>query len=163
MSTAAFPGDFAAFAEVFEGPLYWPDVAADQLEEAYEALRTWVEAALIRFSWDSQVLPACWWRHAPFVEALVALRDHERGSYAPTASATAAIEFHRAVRDIEARLRAWRAELRCEATHDPSHDQPRTLPHGGFADYVADQVRRRKAAEEKAKAEEEARAKDHQN
>jgi hypothetical protein len=93
------------------------------------------------------VLPSCWWRHPPFVEALAALKDHERGSYAPTAPATAAVEFHRAVRDIEARLRSWCCELRCEAAHDPSHDQLRTLPEVGFAEFVAELARRRKEDE----------------
>jgi hypothetical protein len=80
----------------------------------------------------------------PSARALAALRDHERGCYAPTAPPTGAVEFHRALRDIEVRLKTWVADLRCDGRHDPSHDRDRYLPLDGFEDWVAADVQRRR-------------------
>jgi hypothetical protein len=141
---AGWEAGLAELAEAFSGPLLWPEVPAGEAEAAWGELREWVEAAMVRFSWDTHLLPSCWFRHNHLVEALSALRDHERGSYAPTAPSTAGVEFHRALRDIEARLRAWCAELRCEAAHDASHDRPRKLPEGGFSAFVANDLQARR-------------------
>ena len=117
-------GDLDDFADAFAAPLYWPALPAERVRTEWEALAAWVGGLVLRFGYDSHVIPTCWWRHNCFVEALSALRDHERGSYAPTSPSTAAVEFHRALRDVEARLRAWAAELRCDGEHDHSHDRP---------------------------------------
>jgi hypothetical protein len=114
------------------------------LAEEMTALRAWVEGLVGRFSLDSHVLPACWWRHNNLVEALAALRDHERASYASAAAATAPVEFHRALRDIEALLRSWMAELRCEAGHDASHDRARRLPADGWEQWLTSETERRR-------------------
>ncbi|HZT67933.1 MAG TPA: hypothetical protein VFA11_19255 [Acidimicrobiales bacterium] len=146
--------DLDEFADAFHGPLYWPGLSTERARSEWEALVVWVAGLVSRFGYDSHVVPSCWWRHNCFVEALSALRDHERGSYAPTAPPSAAVEFHRALRDIEARLRAWSAELRCDAEHDQSHDRPRRLPTEGFSEWVAaDSARRRRAALDAALAE----------
>ena len=46
----------------------------------------------------------CWEQHRGKVEALFALKDHERVCYAETASPTAAVEWFLAYREIETRL-----------------------------------------------------------
>jgi len=137
--------ELAALTAGFAGPVLWPRLAAAELAEELEALRGWAEGLVERFGLDSHVVPACWWRHNHLVEAMAALRDHERGSYAPTAPPTAAVEFHRALRDVEVRLRDWVAELRCEAGHDSSHDRPRRLAAEGWADWLAAETQRRQA------------------
>jgi hypothetical protein len=137
--------ELAALTAGFAGPVLWPRLAAAELADELEALRDWAEALVERFGLDSHVVPACWWRHNHLVEALAALRDHERGSYAPTAPPTAAVEFHRALRDIEVRLRDWVAELRCEAGHDASHDRARRLGAEGWEDWLAAEAQRRHA------------------
>jgi hypothetical protein len=123
----------AAIEAGFDAPVLWPKLPAKDVADKLGELRAWVEALVVRFGLDSHVVPACWWRHNHLVEALAALRDHERGSYALVAPPTAAVEFHRALRDIEGRLRSWVGELRCEAGHDPSHDIPRRLSTEGWA------------------------------
>jgi hypothetical protein len=57
-----------------------------------------------RFHIDSRVIPPCWEQHNGMVEALAALRDHERDCYAETAPPSAAVDWLRAFREIEARL-----------------------------------------------------------
>ena len=56
---------------------------------------------------------------------LAALRDHELVNYGDSAPGSAAVDWHRAFRDIEARLREWTGQLACGATHEtrsrPSH------------------------------------------
>ncbi len=90
-----------------------------------------------RFDLDAHVVPACWWRHNHLVEALGALRDYERACYAPASPATAAVEFHRGLRDVQALLRSRVADLRCEGGHDPSHDKVRQLPTEGWELWLA--------------------------
>lgn len=137
-------GDMGELADTFGAPLFWPDLPAERAEEEWQALAGWVARLVNRFDWDTHVVPACWWRHNHIVEALSALRDHERGCYAPTAPPTAAVEFHRALRDIESRLKAWVSDLRCDARHDPSHDRARHLPADGFDTWVATDSQRRR-------------------
>jgi hypothetical protein len=137
-------GDLGELADAFGAPLFWPDLPAERAGEEWHALAGWMARLAARFDWDTHVIPVCWWRHNHLVEALAALRDHERGCYAPTAPPTAAVEFHRALRDIETRLKTWVADLRCDARHDPTHDQARPLPANGFDDWVAADCERRR-------------------
>jgi hypothetical protein len=66
-----------------------------------------------RFALDTRVIPPCWPRHNALVEALSALRDHERASYHQTAPPTAAVDWLRALRDVEALLRSIAAQTQC--------------------------------------------------
>jgi hypothetical protein len=146
-------GDLRELADAFGAPLFWPDLPAERAAEEWQALAEWVGHVVARFDWDSHVVPACWWRHNHLVEALAALRDHERGCYAPTAPPTGAVEFHRALRDVESRLKGWVADLRCDARHDPSHDRDRHLAMDGFDEWVAaDGGRRQQQARDDALA-----------
>jgi hypothetical protein len=125
-------------------PIHWPSLIPGEAAEEWEALRQWVEALRIRFP-HAVRLPNCWWQHNDLVEALSALRDHERASYADTASATGPVDWHRAFRDIEQRLEVWIKRLGC--TSDRGHQppaQPVDTTPDGWADYVKADVRRRK-------------------
>ncbi len=100
-------------------PTHWPHSRQPTPSE-WEELRAWVEELCGRFAHlDHHVIPRCWWRHNEHVEALAALRDHERSSFSDTAPATAPLDWFRALRDIAALLRAWTAEPGCGATHQP--------------------------------------------
>ncbi len=106
---------------------YWPDISADAGAVEWVDLRSWVKELQERFSHlDHHVIPNCWWRHNEHVEALVALRDHERSSFSNTAPATAPLDWFRALRDITALLRTWTAERSCGAVHQnpPSRLHP---------------------------------------
>jgi len=121
----------AALAKLFEsdgltdtgeasGPIYWPALSAVEAEREWIDLRTWVEKLVMRFPHlDHHVIPLCWFRHNGHVEALVALHDYERTAFGESAPGTAAVDWHRAFRDIEARLREWTGQLACGATHEP--------------------------------------------
>jgi hypothetical protein len=134
-ASAGLFGDLDELAP--EGPLFWPDIAAGEAAAEWEELRTWVHRLVARYDLDSHVMPACWYRHNHLVEALVALRDYERGSFSVTAPPTAAVDWQRAWRDIETRLRAWTAELRCDGRHHPDHDARRVMPDGDWKAWVA--------------------------
>ena len=109
------------------GATHWPEVLAVEGAAKWEELRAWVEQLQERFSHlDHHVVPRCWWRHNEHVEALSALRDHERSSFAATAPATAPVDWFRALRDVTALLRSWTGDLSCGAAHqDPlAHSSP---------------------------------------
>jgi len=125
-------------------PFHWPDLTPGDARTAWPELRTWVEDLVARFPHlDHHVIPACWWRHNGHVEALAALRDHERVSYAATAPATAAIEWHRALRDVEAMLRAWTGQHGCGASHSGRHRQLRPPAPAEWEQFVDADVQRR--------------------
>lgn len=76
-------------------------------------LRAFVELLVERFCLDVRTVPPCWYRHNRMVEALSALRDHERACFTDQNSPAAAIDWLRAVRDTEARLIEWTARTGC--------------------------------------------------
>ena len=123
---------------------HWPSLPPENAELEWQELREWVEDLEERFPHlDHHAIPACWWQHNEHVEALAALRDHERVSYLPAAPATAPVEWMRALRDIEVLLRSWTAEYPCGAEHQ---EPPVQLWRGrfeGWEAHVAEDVRRR--------------------
>ncbi len=103
-------------------PTFWPATPAVDAAAEWTDLRAWVEALQTRFAaLDHHVIPRCWWRHNSHVEALTALRDHERSSFSDTAPATAPLDWFRALRDITILLKSWTSDLGCGSTHQ---DQP---------------------------------------
>jgi len=60
------------------GPLHWPTLSRDEAVHAFADLRVWVDQLVDRFAIEVRVIPPCWQQHNGMVEALSALRDHER-------------------------------------------------------------------------------------
>jgi hypothetical protein len=119
------------------GPIHWPDLSAEEAAQEWPALRTWVERLTARFSHlDHHVIPRCWFLHNGHVETLSALRDQERVNYGETAPGTAGVDWHRAFRDVEARLREWTAQLPCGATHEPRTRQAHPTTSGQWDAFV---------------------------
>ena len=79
------------------GPTHWPSLLPDDAPQAWADLRDWVEALVDRFGLETRIVPPCWYRHNTLVEALTALRDHERICFAPNASPTGAVDWFRAL------------------------------------------------------------------
>jgi hypothetical protein len=118
-------------------PLFWPTLSASDAEAEWESLRLWVERFRRRFPHATKI-PDCWYKHGDLVEALSALRDHERASYSSTAPPTAALEWHRAFRDIENRYESWIRRFKCQG--DPArshqHSEPDERPPTDWAEFV---------------------------
>jgi hypothetical protein len=142
-----FAADGPADLEDATGPTYWPELAARDLAAAWAQLGGWLEGLIARFPHlDHHVIPLCWYRHPGHVEALSALRDHQAVSYSDTAARTAAVDWHRAFRDIEARLREWTGQLACGATHEPGPRQIGPAHADDWSQFVADDITRRQQA-----------------
>ena len=145
-------GDVDDFADI-PAPTHWPGVPATDAGAQWEELRSWVDALQARFAHlDHHVIPRCWWRHNEHVEALVALRDHERSSFSETAPATAPLEWFRALRDISLMLKTWTAEVGCGAVHQDPPVPLRTMEHSEWERHVEADVRRRHEREIEAAA-----------
>jgi len=84
MTTSQDP--FAAELGDLQGPTHWPSLLPDDARQAWTDLRDWVEHLVDRFGLETRAIPPCWYQHNTVVEALSALRDHERISFAPSAS-----------------------------------------------------------------------------
>ena len=122
-------------------PTHWPSLLPEEARQAWADLRNWVEHLVDRFGLEARVVPPCWYRHNTLVEALSALRDHERISFAPSASPTAAVDWFRALREIEHRLSEASARTQCSVNeHRP--DPPRTwrMDQGQWQTFVEDDV-----------------------
>ena len=143
---AMFAGNGGANLDQVAGPLHWPAVNSDDIPRHWNELRDWVAELMRRFEHlDHHVIPLCWWRHNGHVEALIALRDQERMCYSDTSPPSAAVEWHRAFRDIEARMREWTASLPCGSRHDPRTRPTPAVEEGEWAAFVAQDAARRAA------------------
>jgi hypothetical protein len=116
---------FASEIGDLQGPTHWPSLLPDDARQAWADLRDWVEHLVDRFGLETRAVPPCWYRHNTIVEALSALRDHERISFAPSASPTAAVDWFRALREIEHRLSEAGARTQC-SVNEHRADPPRT-------------------------------------
>jgi hypothetical protein len=141
---AMFSGSAGTSLDQVAGPRLWPAVTAEEATERWVELREWVAELIRRFEHlDHHVIPLCWWRHNSHVEALMALRDHERMSYSDSSPPSAAVEWHRAFRDIEARLREWTSTLACGSHHDPRSRPIRNIDEDEWARFVAEDAKHR--------------------
>jgi hypothetical protein len=130
-----------------DGPVFWPAVSARDAVTEWESLRSWVDQLVGRFALDQRVVPSCWYRHNALVEALCALRDHQRACYSATAPPTAAVDWHRAFRDIEARMRGWASRTQCSANHHGDDQvRPSTAAASDWQQWLEADVARRKRA-----------------
>ncbi len=133
---------------MFAGPLHWPSIPAADIEREFRELRVWVQGLLERFEHlDHASIPACWWRHNGHVEALQALRDHERMSYAESSPAQAAASWHREFHFIEMRLREWTAYYGCAQDHRAPIRPTRSTDEQAWEAHLAEQKRRREERE----------------
>jgi hypothetical protein len=96
-----------------DGPVHLPSMTAPERERVMGQLREWVPRLVRRFAIEPRVIPPCWEQHNGMVEALFALKDHERVSYAETAPPSAPAEWFRAFSEIEARLSSIGALTQC--------------------------------------------------
>jgi hypothetical protein len=123
------------------GPVYWPDLTAEDAAAEWDGLRRWVLNLRIRFPQATKI-PDCWYRHNDLVEALSALRDYERASFSSTAPPSGAVEWHRAFRDIEARYETWIRKLPCQAGTGRGHEvtEPALEPTADWDDFIRSDI-----------------------
>jgi hypothetical protein len=103
-------------------PIAWISLTPDEAAEEWDSLREWVTNIRDRFP-NMTRLPDCWYRHNELVEALSALRDHERACFAPNSHASGPVEWHRAFREMEARMETWVKRFTCNVP-GRGHDVP---------------------------------------
>ncbi len=111
------------FAVQVPGPLHVPSLSDLEHDALLTGLRLWVAQLVDRFHIHTRVIPPCWERHNGMVEALQALRDLERDCYSEKASPSAAVDWFRGFREIEARLIELAAITTCTPREhrDPTH------------------------------------------
>lgn len=124
--TGRIGDDFGQLA----GPVHLPSLTAAERTDLLTQLRPWVAQLVTRFHLDARVIPPCWERHNGMLEALSALRDLERDCYHDKAPPSAAVDWFRGLREIEARLIELASLTNCTAREhrDPPQGWPTTQP-----------------------------------
>jgi len=130
------------------GPVMWDALSGEEAAEQWRAMRAWVLWFRTRFAFDHRVVPLCWYRHDALIELLSALRDHWRVAYDPINSPTGASEWHRALAQLEPRLREWAARTGCTPTeHRPDARQAYSDDDAAWADHLREDLARRAQSE----------------
>lgn len=105
-----------------------------------------MEQFVDRFAVDTRTIPPCWYRHNAMVEALAALRDHERGSYGDSTAKTTGVDWLRAVRDIESFLRESASRTGCTAAeHRPDARARWSVDESEWAEFIGHDEAQRSA------------------
>jgi hypothetical protein len=110
---ALVDGTLGAMLTAAAGPLHWYLVKSAEARQHWSVLREWVGWFRLTFAFDHRVVPPCWYRHPALVELLSALRDHWVCAYGPLNAAVGASDWHRALMQLEPRLRDWAARTGC--------------------------------------------------
>ncbi|WP_298347579.1 hypothetical protein [Ferrimicrobium sp.] len=119
-------------------PTFWPAIRVGDRRSEWNSLRAWVEELVHRYPHlDHHVIPRCWYLHNGHVEALVALRDHERISFAQSSPATSPVQWQWAFAQIESRLREWTAHAGCLSTHRSTPAPPRAIDDDAWEHFLA--------------------------
>jgi len=106
-------GHLKGVLTVASGPLNWNSMKSTEARRHWSALREWVEWFRLTFGFDHRVVPPCWYRHPALVEVLSALRDHWVCAYGPPNTPIGASDWHRALMQLEPRVRDWAARTGC--------------------------------------------------
>ena len=131
------PDPFTGGLPDLHGPTHWPSLLPDEACPAWAQLRDWVESLVDRFALETRVVPPCWYRHNTLVEALSALRDHERICFAPNASPTGALDWFRGLREVEHRMSEACARTQCSVNeHRPDLPRAWTTDQGPWQRFV---------------------------
>ena len=132
-------------------PMNWQALAPDEMPDAWDELRAWVERLVKRYPHlDHHYIPPCWFRHNEHVEALVALRDFEMLAFFPMSPATSPYNFQIALSQIEVRLRDWTTRAGCRLDEHYAQ-QPTVLcspSDAEWAVHIAFDMQRREQYEE---------------
>jgi hypothetical protein len=122
---------FTAGLGDLQGPTHWASLLPDEARQSWAELRDWVEHLVDRFALETRVVPPCWYRHNTLVESLSALRDHERLCFAPNASPSGAVDWFRALHEIESRMIQACARTQCSVNeHRPDPARPWSTDQG---------------------------------
>jgi hypothetical protein len=125
-------------------PIWWPGLKPDEAKQEWNDLRQWVAQLRARFP-NALRLPECWWQHNDIVEVLAALRDFERACFTPTSPPTAAVEWQRALREMEIRIELWIKRFSC-GVPGRDHDvlESDDAPPPGWDEFLEQDEQRRR-------------------
>ncbi|HKU10914.1 MAG TPA: hypothetical protein VJQ61_06760 [Sinomonas sp.] len=144
-------------------PINWNLLTADEAEAEWLELNAWVNWLRHTYGLPAAVIPPSWHRHPELVWELSALHLHWLCAYVPEQNGSAPLGWHRDFAEARQRLRDWVAVSGTrldrdrptrqtawpgEDRADPVEDTPVTNRDEDFVQFVLDDVRNRRRAED---------------
>lgn len=144
-------------------PINWNLLSSDQAEAEWLDLNAWVNWLRRTYGLSASIVPPFWHRHPELVWELSALHLHWLAAYDPDQHASAPLGWHRDFADTRQRLRDWvttsgtrldrdrplrQTSWPGEAPTEPVEDVPIAHRDDDFVQFVLDDVRARRRAED---------------
>ncbi|WP_422933321.1 hypothetical protein [Sinomonas sp. P47F7] len=144
-------------------PINWNLLTADEAEAEWLELNAWVDWLRHTYGLPAAVIPPSWHRHPELVWELSALHLHWLCAYVPEQNGSAPFGWHRDFAEARQRLRDWvsvsgtrldrdrptrQTAWPGEDRADPVEDTPVTNRDEDFVQFVLDEVRNRREAED---------------
>lgn len=105
-------------------PVDWSSLDREQARDEWDRLTEFVDWLVHRYGL-AETVPACWYRHAPMLEELSALRTGWFGAYVdPMADADAGLAWHENLEKVLLRMREWDRTGCAAGTHRDDHPLP---------------------------------------
>lgn len=99
---------------VFEPPINWWKLDAEERTETLEVLFDWVRELVRRYGLRDSEVPPCWYRHEAMVQELLALFQYRnQQQFLESAPPGAPIDFHYQLQLALGRLRSWTGVTGC--------------------------------------------------
>lgn len=107
----------AAPKPVFEPPIDWWRLDAEERTETLSVLFEWVPELVRRYGLTDAVVPPCWYRHEALIQELLALYQYrQQQQFLPAAPPSAPLDFHYQFQLVIGRLRSWVGQAGCNTS-----------------------------------------------
>lgn len=101
---------------VYEPPINWWRLDAEERTEMLEVLFLWVPELCRRYGLIDAIIPPCWYRHEPLIQELLAFYQYRNQmQFLETAPTIAALDVHYQLQLVISRLRSWVLQTGCNA------------------------------------------------
>lgn len=108
----------------FDPPIDWWSLSPGERTPILGRLRVFVDELVRRWNLQESVVPACWWRHEPMVQELLALKQYREIAFWEKSPPSTPLDFNYQLKSmVIPRLREEVAATGCTHEHTPAKTQ----------------------------------------